>query len=66
VRGVQYKYKGHIVNFLTNLPKVYNRLPLLLEDLDIIIIRLFNWNKDPRMRRQFRVNTKVRRHVIKA
>jgi hypothetical protein len=33
VRGVQYKYKGHIVNFLTNTPKVYNRLPLLPEDL---------------------------------
>ncbi|KAK1917295.1 hypothetical protein P3342_000008 [Pyrenophora teres f. teres] len=51
VRGVQYKYKGHVVNFLTNTPKDYNRLPLLPEDLDVILIRLVNWNKDPRMRR---------------
>jgi hypothetical protein len=42
VRGVQYKYKGHIVNFLANTPKVYNRLPLLPKDLNIIIIRPFN------------------------
>jgi hypothetical protein len=47
VRGIQYKYKGHIVNFLTNTPKVYSRLPLPPEDLDVIIIRPFNWNKDP-------------------
>ncbi|CAE6994931.1 hypothetical protein PTTW11_00008 [Pyrenophora teres f. teres] len=42
VRGVQYKYKGHVVNFLTNTPKVYNRLPLLPEDLDVILIRPAN------------------------
>jgi ATP-dependent DNA helicase PIF1 len=66
VRGVQYKYKGHIVNFLTNTSKVYNRLPLLAEDVDTITIRPFNWNKDPRMRRQFCPDTKVRKHVIKA
>jgi hypothetical protein len=42
VRGVQYKYKGHIVNFLTNTAKVYNRLPLLPEDVDVIIDRPFN------------------------
>jgi hypothetical protein len=29
IRGVQYKYKGHVVSFLTNTAKVYNRLPLL-------------------------------------
>jgi hypothetical protein len=66
VRDVQYKYKGHVVNFLTNTPKIYNRLPLLPEDLDVIIVRPYYLNKDPRMRRQFRADTKVRKHVIKA
>jgi hypothetical protein len=54
------------VNFLTNTAKVYNRLPLLPKDLDVIIIRPFNWNMDPRMRRQFRADSRVRKHVIKA
>lgn len=66
VRGVQYKYKGHVVNFLTNTPKVYNRLPLLPEDLDVIVIRPSNWNKDPRMRRQFRSDTRVRKPIVRA
>jgi hypothetical protein len=65
VRGVQYKYKGHVVSFLTNTAKVYNRLPLLPQDLDIILIRPVNWNKDPRMQRQFRKDTRVRKKVVK-
>jgi hypothetical protein len=65
VYGVQYKYKGHVVNFRTNTSKVYNRLPLLPQHLDIIVIRPFNWNKDPRMHRQFQADNKVRKHVIK-
>jgi hypothetical protein len=31
VRGQQYKYRGHIVNFLNNTGKVYDTLPLLPE-----------------------------------
>jgi ATP-dependent DNA helicase PIF1 len=66
VRGVQYKYKGHTVNFLTNTLKVYNRLPLLPQDVDVIVVRPANWNKDPRMRRQFRGDFRVRKPVVKA
>ncbi|KAH7082828.1 hypothetical protein BKA63DRAFT_486263 [Paraphoma chrysanthemicola] len=50
IRGQQYKYRGYIVNFLNNTGKVYNTLPLLPQDLDIIIIRPKNWNTDERMR----------------
>ncbi|KAF2706208.1 hypothetical protein K504DRAFT_438267, partial [Pleomassaria siparia CBS 279.74] len=65
VRGIQYKYRGHICNFLSNTAKVYNRLPLLPADLDIIILRPANSRDDPRMERQFRDNYRVRRNVIK-
>jgi uncharacterized protein DUF6570 len=29
VRGQQYKYSGHVVNFLRNTGKIYDKLPLL-------------------------------------
>jgi hypothetical protein len=66
VRRVQYKYKGHVVNFLTNTAKVYNRLPLLPQDLDIILLRPANYNRDPRMQRQFRQDFRVRKSVVRA
>ncbi|KAE8853230.1 hypothetical protein HRS9122_00222 [Pyrenophora teres f. teres] len=65
VRGVQYKYKGHVVNFLTNTAKVYNRLLLLPSDLDVILVRPSNYNKDPRMQRQSQRDTRVRKPVIR-
>jgi hypothetical protein len=65
IRGQQYKYRGHVVNFLNNTAKVYNVLPLLPEDLDIIIIRPKGWRTDPRMANQGRKDFKVRKAVIK-
>jgi hypothetical protein len=65
IRGQQYKYRGHVVNFLSHTAKVYNVLPLLPEDLDIIIVRPKNWRSDPRMERQFAKDYRVRRQLIK-
>ncbi|KAF1940403.1 hypothetical protein EJ02DRAFT_423955 [Clathrospora elynae] len=45
--------------------KVYNTLPLLPEDLDIIIIRPKGWDSDPRMVNQFCRDFRVWKHVIK-
>jgi hypothetical protein len=66
VRGIQYKYKGHVVDFLTNTAKVYNRLPLLTQDLDIILIWPGDYNRDPRMQRQFCQDFRVRKSIVKA
>jgi hypothetical protein len=49
IRRQQYKYCEHVVNFLNNTAKVYNVLPLLPKDLDIIIIRPKGWRTDPRI-----------------
>ena len=37
VRGQQYKYRGHVVQFLRDVGKVYNSLPLIPPNLDIIV-----------------------------
>lgn len=65
VHGQQYKYRGHICNFLTNAGKIYNTLPLLPEDLQIIIIRPKNFKDDERTANQFRNDFKVRKDAIK-
>ncbi|KAF1941633.1 hypothetical protein EJ02DRAFT_422920 [Clathrospora elynae] len=57
--------RGHVVNFLTNTAKVYNQLPLLPQDLNVILVRPVNWHKDPRMQRQSCKDTCVRKNVIK-
>lgn len=53
VRGQQYKYKSHVVNFLRNTARLFNSLPLLPEHLDIILLRPSNSNTDPRLNQQF-------------
>ena len=39
VRGAQYRFKGHVVFFSKNIGKVYNQLPLLPEELEVIILK---------------------------
>jgi len=51
VKGQQYKYKSHVVNFMQNTAKIYDRLPLLPTDLDVSSIPLvwiftrLTWNR---------------------
>jgi hypothetical protein len=65
-RGVQYKYRGHICHFTVNVGKVFNRLPLLPQDLDIIILKPpASDDDDPAaINRQFRKDYRVRRPVV--
>ncbi|EED11568.1 hypothetical protein TSTA_008640 [Talaromyces stipitatus ATCC 10500] len=66
VRGQQYKYSGHVVNFLRDTARVYNTLPLLPRNLEIILLRPANASTDPRLQRQFIHDFRVRReHIIK-
>ncbi|KAJ5237993.1 hypothetical protein N7489_008084 [Penicillium chrysogenum] len=39
VRGQQYFYRGHVAHFLVNIPKIYDRLPLLPTELDLVVLR---------------------------
>ncbi|KAF8641969.1 hypothetical protein AX14_009816, partial [Amanita brunnescens Koide BX004] len=39
VRGGQYKYTGHICNFLKDNAQFYNRVPLLPENVEIILMK---------------------------
>ena len=64
VHGQQYKYSGHVVNFLRNTGRVYNSLPLLPQDLDIVILRPSNANSEEGLRRQFRQECCVRKRVV--
>ena len=40
IKGQQFFYSGHTVNFMQNDTKVYQKLLLLPSDLDIIILKL--------------------------
>lgn len=39
IKGQQFSYSGHTVNFMQNVTKVYRKLPLLPSDLDIILLK---------------------------
>ena len=64
VRGQQYKYSGHVCNFLRDIGKVYTRLPLLPENLEMVIIRPANTATAPGLSRQFRQDYRVRREAV--
>jgi hypothetical protein len=60
VRGAQFRYTGHVVNFMRDVARVYDNLPLLPRDLDVTVLRPSNADSDGRMRRQFRRDFRVR------
>jgi ATP-dependent DNA helicase PIF1 len=62
-RGVQYKYKGHVCNFLCNVGHVHKSLPLLPKELDVII-RPSNHRQVPGVVRQFKNEYRVRKAAI--
>jgi len=65
VRGYQFHYTGHCVSFIQSNIKFINTLPLLPEDIDIILLQPSSSNlQDPRYRRQFERDFRVRRGVI--
>ncbi len=54
IRGALFKYRGHFVNFLRDVGKVYSQLPRLPEELDVILLRPKNTSNHPHLQRQFR------------
>ena len=65
-RGMQYKYRGHICHFAVNIAKVFNRLPRIPAELNVIILKPPAGKDDNpvAVNRQFRKDYKVRRDVV--
>jgi hypothetical protein len=66
VRGHQYQYTGHCVTFMQDIVRTVDVLPNLPSELDIVLLRPpEGYTDDPRYRRQFRTDFRVRRqHVL--
>ncbi len=64
MRGQQYRYKGHVINFLRDTTRVYRRLPLLPANADIVLLRP-STRQDAAVGRQFTKEFTVRRRVIR-
>jgi hypothetical protein len=67
VRGHQFHYSGHTVTFLQDVVKFSSALPMLPEDLDIVLLKPPTATADlARFRLQFARDMKVRRGVVLA
>ncbi|KNB13921.1 hypothetical protein FOXG_12538 [Fusarium oxysporum f. sp. lycopersici 4287] len=64
VRGQQYKYRGHVVHFLREVGLVYNQLPLLPQELNIVLLRPANTSSHAILSRQFTRQFRVRRQPV--
>lgn len=65
VRGCQYHYTGHCCTFMVNNVRFFETLPVIPEDIDIVVLQpKQNAHQDPRYRRQFERDFHVRRWVV--
>jgi hypothetical protein len=64
-RGRQYKYRGHIVHFLRNVGRVYDQLPRLPQELDIVLLHPANFHQQPQMVRQFQRTFYIRQSRVR-
>lgn len=70
VKGAQYRYKGHVMTFLRDLPDVVNVLPRLPSSCNVVLIRpkqaLGQDSADAVSTRQFRRSFTVQRWKVQA
>ncbi|KAJ3454226.1 hypothetical protein MRS44_018120 [Fusarium solani] len=64
VRGSQYKYRGHVAHFLRNVGRLFEELPVLPEELDIVLLRPPDMEGDPHFQQQFARDFRVRRSCL--
>jgi len=65
VRGHQYQYTGHCVSFMQDIVRTVDVLPNLPAELDVVLLRPPTSHvAEPRFRRQFRADFRVRRQCI--
>ena len=65
IKSVQYKYSGHIVNFMQNSPKIVSRLPSLPSELQILHLKPPSTGlKNSALQREYDRIFNVRRHAV--
>ncbi|EXK80752.1 hypothetical protein FOQG_14785 [Fusarium oxysporum f. sp. raphani 54005] len=64
VRVAQYKYRGHVVHFLRNVGTLLEELPVLPDELDIVLLHPPNMEGDPHFQQQFARDFRVRRSCL--
>ncbi|EEU34852.1 uncharacterized protein NECHADRAFT_88370 [Fusarium vanettenii 77-13-4] len=53
IARVHYKYRGHVAHFLRNVGRLFEELPVLPEELDIVLLRPPDMEGDPHFQQQF-------------
>jgi hypothetical protein len=67
IKGAQYRYKGHVMTFLRDVPDIVTRLPRLPANCNIVLIKPQQTLDDPRRgetTQQFRRSFTVRRREV--
>lgn len=67
IKGAQYRYKGHVMTFLRDVPDVVTRLPRLPKNCNVVLIKPQQTMDDPRRgetMQQFRRSFTVRRDRV--
>lgn len=65
VKGCQYKYSGHVVNFMQNTAKIINRLPSLPTELQVVILKPSSSTvNDSAVHREFAKTFRVQRKNV--
>ena len=65
IKGCQYKYSGHVVNFMQNTAKIINRLPSLPSELQILVLKPSSSSiKDSAVHKEFDRTFRVRRQNV--
>lgn len=65
VKGCQYKYSGHVVNFMQNTAKIINRLPSLPTELQVVILKPSSSSvNDSAVHREFAKTFRVQRKNV--
>ena len=64
-RGHQYHYSGHTVCFMQNTAKLYDTLPLIPEELGVLMLRPARSADNPRVRLQFANDFRVRQSRVR-
>jgi hypothetical protein len=67
VKGVQYKYSGHIINFFQNTSKIISKLPSLPKDIGVLLLKPPSSElKDEPVQREYDKRFNVRRREVEA
>jgi hypothetical protein len=65
VKGCQYKYSGHVVNFMQNTAKIIHRLPSLSSELQMLVLKPSSSSiKESNVSLSFRETFRVRRKNV--